>query len=57
MLNHEEENMKYIARVSLSLNMRVRGVRATDCEKNCLGYELDDNDRLVKNKTYDGNPD
>ena len=42
-------------RESLSLDMRARGVRATNDEKNFLGYELDDNDRLVKNKTYGGN--
>ena len=57
MLNHEEENIRYIARESLSLDMRARGVRATNGEKNFLGYELDDNDRLVKNKTYGGNSD
>ena len=57
MLNHEEENIRYIARESLSLDMRARGVRATNDEKNFLGYELDDNDRLVKNKTYGGNSD
>ena len=28
MLNHEEENIRYIARESLSLDMRARGVRA-----------------------------
>ena len=57
MLNHEEENIRYIERESLSLDMRARGVRATNCEKSFLGYELDDNDRLVKNKTYGGNSD
>ena len=50
MLNHEEENIRYIARESLSLNMRARGVRAKNDEKNFLGYELDDNERLVKTK-------
>ena len=50
-------NIRYIARESLSLDMRARDVRATNGEKNFLGYELDDNDRLVKNKTYGGNSD
>ena len=33
MLNHEEENIRYIARESLSLDMRARGVRATNGER------------------------
>ena len=37
--------------------MRARGVRATNCEKNFLGYELDDNERLAKNKACGGNSD
>ncbi len=57
MLNHEEENIRNMARESLSLDMRSRGVRTTNCEKNFLGYQLDDNDRLVKNKTYGGSSD
>ena len=55
MLNHEEENIRYIASESLSLDMRAQG--ATNCEKNFLGYELDYNNRLVKNKTYSGYSD
>ena len=57
MLNHEQESIRYIARESLSLDMRARGVRATNCEKNFLGYVLNDNDKMVKNKTYGGNSD
>ena len=57
MLNHSEETIKIIARESLSLDVRLRGVRRTHCVNNFLGYQLDDNNRLVKNKTCGGRSD
>ena len=57
MLNRSEETVKNMARESLSLDMRLRGVRRTHCVKNFLGYQLDDNNRLVENKTCGGSSD
>ena len=57
MLNHDEENIRYLARKSLELDMKSRGVRQTDSEINFLGYALDANRRLAKTKTYGGNSD
>ena len=56
MLNHEE-NIKCIARESLKLDMKSRGVRVTDRERNFLGYSLDENHRLAKTKTHGGSSD
>ena len=50
MLNHEEENIRFIARESLKLDMKSRGVSITDAERNFLGYSLDQNHRLAKTK-------
>ena len=49
--------MQYVARKSLELDMKSRGVRQTDSEINFLGYALDANGRLAKTKTYEGNSD
>ena len=57
MLNHNEENIRNMARESLILDMRLRDMRTTNCEKNFLGNQLDGNNRLVKNKTYGGSSD
>ena len=57
MLNHDEQNIRYLARKSLELDMKSRGVRQTDSEINFLGYALDANRRLAKTKTYGGNSD
>ena len=57
MLNHEEENIRYIARVLLKLDMKSRGVSVTDAERNFLGCSLDENHRLAKTKTYGGSSD
>ena len=57
MLNHEEENIRFIARESLKLDMKSRGVSVTDAERNFLGYSLDQNHRLAKTKTYGGSSD
>ena len=37
--------------------MKLRGVRRTNCVKNFLGYQLEDNNRLVKHKTYGASSD
>ena len=52
MLNHEEENIRFIAIESLKLDMKSRGVSVTDAERNFLGYSLDQNHKLAKTKTY-----
>ena len=57
MLNHEEENIRIIARESLKLDMKPRGVSVTDAERNFLGYSLDENHRLAKIKSYGGSSD
>ena len=57
MLNHEEENIRFIARESLKLDMKSRGVSVTDTERNFLGYSLDQNHRLATTKTYGGSSD
>ena len=57
MLNHNEESIQYLARKSLELDMKSRGVRQTHSEINFLGYALDANGRLAKTKTYGGNSD
>ena len=57
MLNHDEENIQYLARKSLELDMKARGVGQADSEINFLGYALDANGRLAKTKTYGGNSD
>ena len=57
MLNHDEESIQYLARKSLELDTKSRGVRQTDSEINFLGYALDANGRLAKTKTYGGNSD
>ena len=46
-----------MARESLRLDMKLRGVRRTNCVKNFLGYQLDDSNRLVKHKTYGASSD
>ena len=57
MLNHDDSNIRYIARESLKLDMRSREVKTTNKEEGFLGYELDNNSRLMKRKTYGGNSD
>ena len=57
MLNHDEKNIQYLARKSLELDIKSRGVGQTDSEINFLGYALDANGRLAKTKTYGGNSD
>ena len=57
MLNHKEENIRFIARKSLELDMKSRGVSVTDAERNFLGYSLDENHRLAKTITYGGSSD
>ena len=57
MLNHDASNIRHIARESLKLDMRSRGVKTTNKEEGFLGYELDNNSRLLKRKTYGGNSD
>ena len=57
MLNHEEENIRFIARESLKLDMKSRGVIVTDAERNFLGYSIDESHRLAKTKTYRGSSD
>ena len=57
MLNHDEENIRYLARKSLELDIKSLGVRQTESEINFLGYALDANRRLAKTKTYGGNSD
>ena len=55
MLNHDEESIQYLARKSLELAMKSRGVRQTDSEINFLGHALDANGRLAKTKTNGAN--
>ena len=50
MLNHEEENIRFIARESLKLDMKSKGVSVTGAERNFQGYSLDKNHRLAKTK-------
>ena len=57
MLNHDEENIQYLARKSFELDMKSRGVGQTDSEINFLGYALDANGRPAKTKTNGGNSD
>ena len=57
MLNYDEENIRYLARKSLELDMKSRGFRETESKINFLGYALDANRRLAKTKTYGGNSD
>ena len=57
MLNHDDSNIRHIARESLKLDMRSRGVKTINEEEGFLGYELDNNSRLMKRKTYGGNSD
>ena len=42
MLNHDVVHFKHIARSSLELDVKKRGVRPTDGANNFLGYELTD---------------
>ena len=57
MLNHEEENIRFIARESLKFDMKSWGVSVTDAERNFLGYSLDQNHRLAETKTYESSSD
>ena len=57
MLNHDDSNIRHIARESLKLDMKSRGVKTTNKEESFLGHELDSNNRLMKRKTYRGNSD
>ena len=43
MLNHPVEHFKYIARTSLALDMKKRGVQLSENENNFLGYQVNDN--------------
>ena len=59
MLNHVNCNIRHIARESLKLDMKSRGVKTTNKEENFSGYELDNNNnsKLMKSKTFGGNSD
>ena len=42
---------------NFKLDMTSWGVKRTNKEENIFGYELDNNSRLMKRKTYGGNSD
>ena len=52
MLSHDVVHFKHIARSSLELDMKKRGVRPTDGANNFLGYELTDDGFLACNKNF-----
>ena len=51
-LNHDVVHFKHIARSSLELDMKKRGVRPTDGANNFLGYELTDDGFLACNTNF-----
>ena len=52
MLNHDVMHFRHIARSSLELDMKKRGVRPTDGANNFLGYELTDDGFLACNTNF-----
>ena len=46
MLNHEEENIKFVARNSLELDMHKRNVSRVHHGRNCLGSEIKDDEKF-----------
>ena len=43
MLNHPDNNFRFIARNSLSLDFKKRGIPRTEANRNFLGYTIKDN--------------
>ena len=52
MLNHSEMGFMNIARNSLHVDMKKRGVRQSNAESNFLGYEVDEKYQLVTNTKF-----
>ena len=52
MLNHNVDKFRFIARESLILDMKKRGVGFTENQKNFLGYELNENGSLKTRTSY-----
>ena len=46
MLNHPDNNFRFIARNSLSLDFKKRGIPRTEADRNFLGYTIKDNGLL-----------
>ena len=49
MLNHIDDNIRYIAKNSLELDMKKRGVKKTMCDPQFLGYECKEDGKLKTN--------
>ena len=47
MLNHNEESFKNIARESLKLDMKKRGINTSNAVNNFLGYEVNNDHNLI----------
>ena len=53
MLNHYEESFKNIARESLKLDMKKRGINTSNAVNNFLGYEVNNDHYLVFKTNFD----
>ena len=49
MLNHENENIRFVARNSLQLDMKKRGVNRTTDDENFLGFACENTGKLKTN--------
>ena len=49
MLNHENENIRFVARNSLQLDMKKRGVNRTADDENFLGFACENTGKLKTN--------
>ena len=49
MLNHEEENIRFVARNSLELDMHKRNISRVYHGRNCLGFEIKDDGKVSTN--------
>ena len=50
MLNHQEVNIRFVARNSLRLNMENRGVRKSSEEHNFLGFKCNNKGIIEMNR-------
>ena len=49
MLNHENENIRFVARNSLHLDVKKRGVNRTTDDENFLGFACENTEKLKTN--------
>ena len=51
MLNHEKENIRFVARNSLELDIHKRNILRVHHGRNCLGFEIKDDRKFLTKVT------